>query len=430
MMPNRRNPLYLLIIALLIAGLLTGLALLFNIAYLLAGIWLLSLLWSLLSARGLGLRRMTRTRRAQVGHVFGETFMVRNAGIWPKIGIEIRDESNLPQHAKSHVASLGILGKDTWQVNTACTMRGEFRLGPITVISSDPFGLFRAERHIDATQRVLVYPAVRPIDKVRLPLGLLSGGQAQRYQTQNITTNAAGVRDYAPGDSINRVHWKSSARRDKLIVKEFELDPLVDIWLFLDLSAQSLQDAPSLQRRIDDTASDAALNGAGSYGPIIPTGQHIPPSTEEYGIVAAASLANHFIQTDRTLGFISYTPHSTVIQPDRGHRQLSRILEALAIARSTSQHGLREALALEAHRFMRGTTLIIVTASLDKNWVAEAQLLGHRGIRPLCIYIDPATFNKQISSKEMRSLLQISKIPTLIVRNGADIGHALAAYPV
>jgi uncharacterized protein (DUF58 family) len=58
-----------------------------------------------------------------------------------------------------------------------------------------------------------------------LPSGLLSGGEALRRRTHQITPNAAGVRDYAPGDPLNRIHWISTARRRRLMVKEFELDP-------------------------------------------------------------------------------------------------------------------------------------------------------------------------------------------------------------
>jgi uncharacterized protein (DUF58 family) len=63
----------------------------------------------------------------------------------------------------------------------------------------------------------------------------VTGGDALRRRTHYITTNASGVRDYAPGDPFNRIHWKSTARKDRLIVKEFELDPLADVWLILDL---------------------------------------------------------------------------------------------------------------------------------------------------------------------------------------------------
>jgi uncharacterized protein (DUF58 family) len=44
------------------------------------------------------------------------------------------------------------------------------------------------------------------------------------------------VRDYEPGDSFSRIHWRSTARRDRLVVKEFELDPLADIWIVPDMS--------------------------------------------------------------------------------------------------------------------------------------------------------------------------------------------------
>src|SRR5260370_11248838 len=67
-----------------------------------------------------------------------------------------------------------------------------------------------------------------------LPLGPMPGGEALRRGAHYVTANAAGVRDYSPGDSFNRIHWRSTARRDRLIVKEFELDPLSDIWVFLD----------------------------------------------------------------------------------------------------------------------------------------------------------------------------------------------------
>src|SRR5690606_31015882 len=97
--------------------------------------------------------------------------------------------------------------------------------------------------------------------------GLLSGGEAQRQRSHNVTTNAAGVRDYAYGDSFNRIHWRSTARKDKLVVKEFEIDPLVDIWIFPDFSAGALTEAEGLQRTEPN-------------GYILPSQPGIPSSTE------------------------------------------------------------------------------------------------------------------------------------------------------
>ena len=98
--------------------------------------------------------------------------------------------------------------------------------------------------------RIIVYPPTVPIHRFATPIGTLSGGEAVRRRAHFVTTNAAGVRDYQPGDSFNRIHWRSSARKDRLLVKEFELDPLADVWIFLDLSRGSLVERPQAKANI------------------------------------------------------------------------------------------------------------------------------------------------------------------------------------
>jgi uncharacterized protein (DUF58 family) len=301
-------------------------------------------------------------------------------------------------------------------VDTPCLARGEFRLGPISLLSGDPFGLFLSPRKLAASSTVIVYPATTDLAHFELPMGMLSGGEARRRRAHFVTTNAAGVRDYAPGDSFNRIHWRSSARKDRLMVKEFEIDPLVDIWLFVDFSATSLVE-PSVQR----------VNGV---GPVIVNAPGIPRSTEEYGVVIAASLAKYFIEKlERAVGFVAYTPYREVYQPERGNRQLSRILQVLALARSFSEYSLAQMLALETPYLTRGTTLVIVTASLDTGWIKEAQILMRRGIRPVCVLVEPKGFGGSQSSEELRGILRLAKIPIISVSMGDDLVAALAQRP-
>jgi uncharacterized protein (DUF58 family) len=247
-------------------------------------------------------------------------------------------------------------------------------------------------------------------------MGQISGGEAQRRRAHHVTTNAAGVRDYVPGDSFNRIHWNSTARKDRLIVKEFEIDPLVDIWLFVDFSANSLVEDPSIQR-------------TSPTGSIIPTSAAIPPSTEEYAVVIAASLAKYFIDSERALGFAAYTPHREVYQPERGNRQLARILQILAVARSFSRYTLGQMLTLETPYFTRGTTLVIVTASLDAAWVSEAQVLSRRGIRPMCILVNPLSFGGIQSPDDTIAMLKLARIPTIPIHKNDDVGAALSQRP-
>ncbi len=412
-MKSRRYIFYFLTTAMFVVGIFTGKAYFFNVGYMLLGVIIVSYIWSWFSVRWISITRRTRARRAQVGRTFEETFIVKNRSIIPKLWIEVEDQSDLPDHRASRVVpSLGINGQYEWILQTRCVARGEFRLGPMVLMSGDPFGLFTARRFINATLRVVIYPTMVKLAHVDLPMGMLSGGEAQRQRSHYVTTNAAGVRDYVMGDSINRVHWRTTARRDQLTVKEFEIDPLVDIWMFADFARTSVIESPDLKRS--------------ESGYIIPSHGGIPASTEEYVAVVTASLARYFIDLERVLGFIAYTPQRVVHQPERGRRQLTHILETLAVAKSTNTYTLAQTLVLESQSFSRGTTLIIVTSSADNTWITEAMLLSKRGIKVLCVLVDASTFGYAPSGEEMAAYLRVVKIPTLVIRRGDDIADALA----
>lgn len=413
-MPNRRNTVYTLLIICLLAGLFTGRSFFFNLSYLLGALFLISFIWSWTAVRWVGISRRTRTRRAQVGRTLEEVFVVTNRFWIPKLWLEIRDFSDMPGHRASHVVpALGPRASYRWTVETPCTIRGEFTLGPITIMSGDPFGLFSSPRKLAATSSIIIYPQTVPLTQFELPMGMLSGGDAQRRRAQMTTTNAAGVREYVPGDAFNRIHWATTARRDRMMVKEFEIDPMVDVWMFVDFSADSLVDDPSLRRMNSGT------------GAAIPQGASIPASTEEYVVVAAASLAQYFIEAERALGFAAYIPHREIHHAERGNRQLLQIFQSLAVARSSTQFSLAEMLALETPYFTRGTTLVIVTASVDAQWIAGAQVLSRKGIRPLCVLIDPSSFGASVSTDSIRAMLQLAKIPVVIIKRGDDLTTAL-----
>ncbi len=405
-MADRRAGVYLHLIGCLLFGLFTGRPFFFNLAYLFGALLIGALIWSWVSVSWIRISRQTHARRAQVGKTLDEQFSVSNGGWLPKLWLEVRDHSTLPGHHASRVAPLLMpRARYSWTAHTMCTVRGEFTLGPITLLSGDPFGMFQTTRHIAATSTLLVYPAIVPIYDFAIPAGVMSGGDAQRQRAHFVTTNAAGVRDYVPGDSFNRIHWRSSARKDRLLVKEFELDPLSDVWMFLDLSAQSL-----MERTYTVTGNEF----------------FIPPSSEEYGVVVAASLAQYFLTKERTLGFLTYNPLRCLLQPDRGNRQLTRILETLAVAKSTGEIGFNELIALEGHHMARGATVILISADPTPSWVNEAHLLVRRSLRVVAILLDPASFGGTTAIDEQALLLEGSGATTYLVRNGDDISLALA----
>ena len=84
---------------------------------------------------------------------------------------------------------------------------------------------------------LVVYPRVDALPLWRLPPASVEGAHATPERTLQTTPLATTVRPYAPGDSMNRIHWPTTARLGEIQVKEFDLEQTADAWLFLDLDA-------------------------------------------------------------------------------------------------------------------------------------------------------------------------------------------------
>jgi uncharacterized protein (DUF58 family) len=416
-----RNRIVILLWILVAAGAIgTGRELLYNLWYLLTALLVFSFLWAWTGVRWTRVDRYARTDRSQVGKIAEERFVVHNRGLLPKLWLEVRDDSTLPQHHASRVISpLGSRKMNTWTVKTRCLHRGRFRLGPLTLASGDPLGLFRTSRQVDelGERTFIVYPATVDVPVFAPLVGFLPGGDTMQRRTPYVTTNVAGVRDYAPGDSFNRIHWPSSARTGRLISKEFELDPTADVWLFLDLERAA--QAELVWARL---AAQREPRLPWEPGPDLT----LMPSTVEYGVTIVASLAKHFIARDRAVGFIAYSQHREVIPADRGERQLTKILETLAVIRADGRIPLAEIIAAEGTHLRRNTTAIVVTSTDQNYWIAAARDLAHRGIKAIAVLIDPHTFGHPRSNESMTTELAISSIPVYLVREGDDIAGALA----
>ncbi len=417
-MRHRRTAVFILALAALLTGLATGRALLFNLTYLLSFLLIISFAWAWTNINSVHVSRVPRTRRAQVGRPLDERFTIRNTSVVPKLWLEVRDGTTLPNHFSSHVVNnLGSRSSYSWRVTTICRERGRYQLGPLRLSTSDPFGLFPFHRDLTPTTNVVIYPRTFEVHQFALPIGILPGGDALRRRTHYVTTNAAGVRDYAPGDSFGRIHWRSTARRNRLIVKEFELDPLADIWIVPDMSVFDHVAKPA-----DPKAMELAQMPAWMQLEEF----ELPETTEEYTVSVAASLAQYFLRRDRAVGMLAYGQSNEILQPDRGERQLNRILETLAVLRAEGQVPLQDVMHAESHLFPRGTTVITITPGTREIWATSAQQLLRRGLRVVTVLIDPESFGGPRSAAPLVNILQAGGVGAYLVRNGDDISAALS----
>jgi len=81
------------------------------------------------------------------------------------------------------------------------------------------------------------------------------------------------------------------------------------------------------------------------------------------------------------VGFLSYPKRRELIQPDRGERQLTRLMEVLAVAQAEGTVPIAQMLATDGTHLTRQSTLIVITASTDTRWVTALRGLRSRGVQ-------------------------------------------------
>jgi uncharacterized protein (DUF58 family) len=404
----------------------TGLRLFFHLSYLLLALLGLALLWAWLNLRGLAVTRELLSPRATVGEHARERISIINHWPIPKLWVELRDESDLPSHGAGFVASLGGRERGRWLARTLCTRRGRFRLGPATLLSGDPFGIVVLGRQVDTTSEILVYPRTEDLPHFTMPGADLSGGQATRARAFHVSPNVASIREYAPGDSMSHIHWRSTARAGRLMVKEFELDPSADIYLVLDMQERAVVQDPRISLAPPIDARTLGPWWARARTTPSATEAHLA-STEECAVVATASLARTLLGQNRVVGMVAWGQHHEVIPAERESRQLLKILEALAVLRAHSAHALAEVLLAEGARFGRDCTLVVVTSSLDERWVGALQQQLYRGVRAAVVFVDPQSFGGWRDPEPLLRRLAELRVPTYRVRQGQALDEALRA---
>lgn len=313
-------------------------------------------IWSRFSLVRLGLTRALSLDRVRAGETITEQITVHNRALLPKLWVEARDYSSLPDHHASRVVSLGPRGEEAWTITTTCEQRGRFQLGPVGVRSGDPLGLFQSQRFLPVRQDLVVYPIPIDVSAIPLPAAHMSGGQTVSRTSVVPSSTIAGLRDYAPGDALNRISWSATARRGVMTVKEFDPDPTSDLWIMLDLDERGM-------RAVSPSKRYPSLD-----------------STEEVLVALAGSLAERALNDGRKVGLIVNRAMPVRLNADQGHRQWFRMMEMLAMAQPFGSRPLAEAIASETRRFSRTSGLIVITASPDAAWVDAARALVMRRV--------------------------------------------------
>ncbi len=226
-------------------------------------------------------------RGATVGHDVRIAYEVRNRRKHlPSLALELGEEG-LPERAfLPRVPAQG--EADARSVNVF-VRRGIYPLRSVTLATAFPFGLFLKERDLSLPGELVIWP--RHDLPVRPPRP--AGARALRIGAAPVGAAGArgeyrGLRGYRPGDDPRDIHWRTSARLDTPVVREYERDGAETMWICLDVGGEPGEAAEGVVEVAASLAAGAASEGK-RFG-IVGGGHRLEPGTGSGQLEAALDL--------------------------------------------------------------------------------------------------------------------------------------------
>ena len=236
-----------------------------NQLYLLLGMLLTLVLGSGLlgeiSLRGVVPRRQPPPR-VHAGHPFLMGIVLRNQKRrFPSFSIEVEDLCD-DQVVDKRCYFLKIPSGRTQQTSYRHSLpkRGRYLFTAFRISTKFPFALFRASRYVEHHSEVVVYPALIPLSHLPQALSASAGEQVLSRLGRNGSFHA--VREYRTGDDPRDIHWRNSARRQRLMVREYEVEAVQQVTLYIDnaLSVEEQRD-PQAREHLERVISWGASLG-------------------------------------------------------------------------------------------------------------------------------------------------------------------------
>ncbi len=239
---------------------------------------------------------------------------------------------------------------------------GAPKLGPLYVRAQDAFGLFVSEGAVVRTPAVRVYPREATLSRILQPreTQVFAGSEVARRKGEGI--EFADVRLWAPGDPLNRVNWRATARRGEVWVNESHPERNTDVILFIDSFAEARRDGKS---------------------------------TLDLAVRATAALADAYIRRRDRVGLISFGGILRWLQPGMGTVQLYKIVDALLDTSVVLSYYWTEIDVIPRRTLPPNALVIALSPLLDRRSVGALLDLRARGYDLAVIDVSPVPFTQR-----------------------------------
>ena len=258
-----------------------------------------------------------------------ECFLIRNrSSVLDAYGIEL-EEIDFP--GASPAGSITHVGRGqvkTVSLEKVYSRRGVFESERMRLTTGFPFGLFQTKREVRLGRRVTVFPSIRQVDISFAFQG--RSGSVPKRQRRGESEELLRLREYASGDNLHHIHWKSTAKLGRLMVREF-----------------SAQQKRRFNIVFDNTGEETTAASAASF---------------EAMVSAAASLVWHLATHALSFSFASIDdtfPHGASVEHRRG------VLLYLAVAEPRLHSSGPDLVAWAGEAIRRNETVFVLSYRED-----------------------------------------------------------------
>ncbi|MCF7871361.1 MAG: DUF58 domain-containing protein [Candidatus Omnitrophica bacterium] len=330
-------------------------------------LFLLDIIWlglNYLASKKVSFRRIIPEKLVEEDELKAK-IVLDNRNFLPFFGIEVSDYLSCAEKDKERFFIFDFVkAKKSSSISYSClcNQRGKYLIGPLRVIYASFLGLFRIETVYGLEKVLYVYPktfrigAVPPLTRGALPWFGLDTVSASGDEDEFF-----GLREYKKGDPLKRIHWFSTAKKSKLIVKEFQRCNFYQASLIFLLNQQENL-------------------GSGKK------------SVAEYMIKIAASLSKYFINEDICVGLLSHAGRVCSFTPNKGQEYLEEMFKFYAEAVAESHINMREFIEEYYNLIPSNSTLLVLVTEKNVDVLVEILSLREKNVSVIALVVLSLTF--------------------------------------
>jgi uncharacterized protein (DUF58 family) len=285
----------------------------------------------------------------------------------------------------------------------AAAPRGRYRMDGAELLIADPFGLAEARIRMDRADQMLVYPRVYELEGLFTDGGTPGGDRGRSMLHRASGYDLHSIREHQVGESLRRVHWRSTARRRRLMVKELQDTPRDEACVLLDGDA-------------------AAVTGTS------------PGSSFDVQVRAAASLLRRMSDAGQRSSLVIHAAQRSRYRLGFGSGDWAAVLGELAGVQANAPRPLADFLA-ESSRGpdpVDAARVFVITAGMSAPLAERVLGMASSQCEPAVVWVDAASFapskrRKQTGPEAAALRLTRSGVAVARIRAGDDVGQALSA---